>query len=61
MGLRVDHIDGLRDPAGYLKRLQERLSSQRRARRSLLVVEKILEREDLPRTGRWRAPPGMTT
>ena len=24
-GLRIDHIDGLRDPAGYLRRLQERL------------------------------------
>src|SRR5882762_4026400 len=25
-GLRIDHIDGLRDPEGYLRRLQERLS-----------------------------------
>ena len=24
-GLRIDHIDGLRDPAGYLRRLQERV------------------------------------
>ena len=22
-GLRVDHVDGLRDPAGYLRRLSE--------------------------------------
>ena len=26
-GLRIDHIDGLRDPLGYLRRLQERASS----------------------------------
>ena len=29
-GLRVDHIDGLRDPVGYLNRLNERCSSSRR-------------------------------
>ncbi len=26
-GLRIDHIDGLHDPAGYLRRLQQRLAS----------------------------------
>ena len=42
-GLRLDHVDGLYDPAGYLARLQERLGTLAAARgRSLyLVVEKI--------------------
>ncbi|HEY2813126.1 MAG TPA: malto-oligosyltrehalose synthase [Acidimicrobiales bacterium] len=35
-GLRVDHIDGLRDPAGYLEHLRSR------APEAWLVVEKIL-------------------
>jgi (1->4)-alpha-D-glucan 1-alpha-D-glucosylmutase len=38
-GLRIDHIDGLRDPAAYLGRLQERTSGNDR---SFVVVEKIL-------------------
>ncbi|HEV2757421.1 MAG TPA: malto-oligosyltrehalose synthase [Actinomycetota bacterium] len=42
-GLRIDHIDGLRDPAAYLARLRER------AAEAYIVVEKILEAgEDLP-------------
>ncbi len=36
-GLRIDHIDGLRDPKGYLRRLRARAS-----RPFYLVVEKIL-------------------
>jgi (1->4)-alpha-D-glucan 1-alpha-D-glucosylmutase len=45
-GLRIDHIDGLRDPAGYLKRLRERVPG------AWLIVEKILEgHESLP--GDW--------
>jgi len=36
-GLRVDHPDGLRDPAGYLRRLRAS------APRAWVVVEKILE------------------
>ncbi|MGH3854771.1 MAG: malto-oligosyltrehalose synthase [Pseudonocardiaceae bacterium] len=45
-GLRVDHPDGLTDPAGYLRRLREH------ARDAWIVVEKILEPgEDLP--GSW--------
>jgi (1->4)-alpha-D-glucan 1-alpha-D-glucosylmutase len=36
-GVRVDHVDGLRDPGGYLRRLRDRLGS------TWLVVEKILE------------------
>ncbi|HEX6816798.1 MAG TPA: malto-oligosyltrehalose synthase [Ktedonobacterales bacterium] len=42
-GLRVDHVDGLRDPDEYLDRLRER------APRAWIVVEKILEPgEQLP-------------
>lgn len=42
-GLRVDHVDGLYDPALYLRRLREH------APESYIVVEKILELdEDLP-------------
>ncbi|MFV0535289.1 MAG: malto-oligosyltrehalose synthase [Cumulibacter sp.] len=43
-GLRVDHPDGLRDPAGYLARLRELTGG------AYVVVEKILEpAEILPR------------
>jgi (1->4)-alpha-D-glucan 1-alpha-D-glucosylmutase len=42
-GLRVDHPDGLRDPAGYLRRLRDAAPD------AWIVVEKILEwGEDLP-------------
>jgi len=42
-GLRIDHIDGLYDPSGYLKTLREKTEDV------YIVVEKILERdEDLP-------------
>ncbi len=42
-GLRVDHPDGLTDPAGYLQRLREHAPD------SWIVVEKILEPgEELP-------------
>lgn len=42
-GLRIDHVDGLRDPAAYLRKLRER------APEAYLVVEKILESgEELP-------------
>lgn len=53
-GLRVDHIDGLRDPLAYLNKLQERLASveKRSEDSSYILVEKILERhESLP--GDW--------
>ncbi|WP_114952445.1 malto-oligosyltrehalose synthase [Sphingosinicella terrae] len=36
-GVRVDHVDGLADPAGYCRRLRERLGPQ-----AWIVVEKIL-------------------
>jgi (1->4)-alpha-D-glucan 1-alpha-D-glucosylmutase len=43
-GLRIDHVDGLLDPKGYLKRLREQAP-----RPFYLVVEKILARhENLP-------------
>lgn len=35
-GVRVDHVDGLRDPAAYLSRLRQRLGDR------VIVVEKIL-------------------
>jgi (1->4)-alpha-D-glucan 1-alpha-D-glucosylmutase len=45
-GLRVDHVDGLRDPEGYLSTLAERTGGR------YTVVEKILEAdESLP--GTW--------
>jgi (1->4)-alpha-D-glucan 1-alpha-D-glucosylmutase len=43
-GLRIDHVDGLADPAGYLARLREAVGPD-----TYLVVEKILEgAEQLP-------------
>src|SRR6266576_692888 len=51
-GFRIDHIDGLRDPLGYLRRLQERLHAGQNNGRSkdfYVVVEKILSKgEGLP-------------
>jgi (1->4)-alpha-D-glucan 1-alpha-D-glucosylmutase len=42
-GLRIDHIDGLFDPAQYLERLREKVGE------TYITVEKILElSEDLP-------------
>jgi (1->4)-alpha-D-glucan 1-alpha-D-glucosylmutase len=39
-GLRVDHIDGLRDPVDYLRRLHSESGG------AFVVVEKILERDE---------------
>ncbi|HEY6766185.1 MAG TPA: malto-oligosyltrehalose synthase [Candidatus Sulfotelmatobacter sp.] len=54
-GLRVDHIDGLRDPLAYLNKLQERLAPAQSGSGSAhcyLIVEKILARNEwLP--GDW--------
>src|SRR5205823_1522374 len=50
-GLRIDHIDGLRDPLAYLNRLQERLATDETKSEtpSYVIVEKILALgEDLP-------------
>jgi (1->4)-alpha-D-glucan 1-alpha-D-glucosylmutase len=43
-GLRIDHVDGLLDPKGYLSRLRDRAP-----RPFYLVVEKILARHEVPR------------
>ncbi len=44
-GFRIDHIDGLRDPRGYLSRLRDRLSNANSDDdHAYLVVEKILGR-----------------
>ena len=51
-GLRIDHVDGLADPAGYLERLQAATNG------IYVVVEKILAAdEELPETGPSPAPP----
>lgn len=44
-GLRVDHVDGLHDPARYLDRLCERLDGEGRED-AVVVVEKVLERDE---------------
>jgi (1->4)-alpha-D-glucan 1-alpha-D-glucosylmutase len=57
-GVRVDHVDGLADPAGYCRTLRERLEALTQQRpvslpngRPYIVVEKILLRgETLPST-----------
>jgi (1->4)-alpha-D-glucan 1-alpha-D-glucosylmutase len=41
-GLRLDHIDGLKDPAGYLERLQTDASAAAGHKPFYLLVEKIL-------------------
>ncbi len=43
-GLRVDHVDGLRDPLAYLLRLQDHLAPVRRD--LFVVVEKILGHDE---------------
>ena len=40
-GLRIDHVDGLADPAGYLKQLRAEIGPD-----AYLVVEKILEGDE---------------
>lgn len=57
-GLRIDHVDGLRDPKAYLRRLQRRVAAanHRAGDAFYLVVEKILSshetlREDWPIDG----------
>lgn len=50
-GVRVDHVDGLRDPAHYLQMLRDGLdrAASTHDEQPVIVVEKILERdEDLP-------------
>jgi (1->4)-alpha-D-glucan 1-alpha-D-glucosylmutase len=43
-GIRVDHIDGLWDPAQYLRRLDEALAA--RGQYPMVLVEKILHRDE---------------
>jgi len=45
-GVRVDHVDGLADPAGYCRTLRQRLDPANPAR-PYLVVEKILLRGEI--------------
>jgi (1->4)-alpha-D-glucan 1-alpha-D-glucosylmutase len=47
--LRIDHIDGLRDPVGYLSRLNERLAGSNPSEplRVPIFVEKILARSEV--------------
>src|SRR6266404_3241320 len=48
-GLRIDHIDGLRDPLGYLNRLNERIAQpapSAESKRIPVYVEKILARNE---------------
>ena len=46
-GLRVDHVDGLRDPGGYLRRLQQGAAGGEDAASPLwVVVEKILAADE---------------
>jgi len=40
-GLRIDHIDGLFDPVGYLEKLREKVGED-----MYLIIEKILESEE---------------
>jgi (1->4)-alpha-D-glucan 1-alpha-D-glucosylmutase len=51
-GLRIDHVDGLRDPLGYLRQLQARTSGRQEKENEkglYVVVEKILSaNEKLP-------------
>ena len=50
-GLRIDHIDGLHDPVGYLNKLQLRLAQPSTSNSFYVVVEKLLGHdEELPRT-----------
>lgn len=44
-GVRLDHIDGLRDPHGYCRRLQAALQT-RMAGEPYVIVEKILEADE---------------
>ncbi|WP_288485711.1 malto-oligosyltrehalose synthase [uncultured Novosphingobium sp.] len=45
-GVRVDHVDGLSDPAGYCRRLRERFAEIAPDRPAYIVVEKILAADE---------------
>jgi (1->4)-alpha-D-glucan 1-alpha-D-glucosylmutase len=50
-GLRVDHIDGLYDPSGYLSQLQRRVNPRGGKAGFYIVVEKILSGSESPPEG----------
>ena len=52
-GLRVDHLDGLHDPKGYLARLQAAAGEVAHQRPIYVVAEKILGREE-PLPNGWQ-------
>jgi (1->4)-alpha-D-glucan 1-alpha-D-glucosylmutase len=61
-GLRLDHIDGLKDPAGYLQSLQADASAAQGGGPFYLVVEKILgPGEELRSDWPLPAPPAMSS
>lgn len=45
-GVRVDHVDGLTDPAGYCRTLRERFDAIDPDRHAYIVVEKIVAAEE---------------
>jgi (1->4)-alpha-D-glucan 1-alpha-D-glucosylmutase len=45
-GLRIDHVDGLYDPLGYLRELQKRWQEETASDGAYVVVEKILARDE---------------
>ncbi len=47
-GLRVDHVDGLADPAGYLRRLRDDLDATREEPAQILVEKILGAGESLP-------------
>ena len=48
-GVRIDHVDGLRDPGGYCRKLRAALAAACPSKRPYILVEKILLRgETLP-------------
>lgn len=51
-GWRVDHVDGLSDPLGYLEQLGS-VSAKGRTMRPIVLIEKILARDEALRTS-WR-------
>lgn len=47
-GLRIDHVDGLADPAGYLARLRQEVDAVRPGPVTLWIEKILAEGEDLP-------------
>jgi (1->4)-alpha-D-glucan 1-alpha-D-glucosylmutase len=46
-GLRVDHVDGMADPAAYCRRLRAALAEARPGEPTYLLVEKILDKDEV--------------